>query len=419
MILNNKYISLPLLSILIAGCGGGGGGGGGGSSSPSTSPVINQTNPSTLNSEPYYKYAWHFNQSIDSSFKSNNTIDSSAHVNILTAWNETTGKYTTGSETGQPVKIAIIDDNFNTNHEDLKDSIISKCNFDNFTFSGSTSSINSSSVTTHCNNISNQNVLPVANESSHGTSVANFITATQNSKGLIGSAPDASLIVIKQQYVDDAKTVAAFEYARTMGAKVINCSWSTPVSQGGVSSAVSAKIQELKDDGITIVFASGNDNKDMNADAVIEESELDTVISVGSSNKNNERSSFSNYSPKMDILAPGGGDGVGVLSAFVPNSSTSATNNGLGDIDTLNYSFTQGTSFSAPITTGVIALMISVNPSITPDQIRTSLIETADKIGTGASYTDIGGDGTSSTFDTFRAYGKLNATAAVNRAKTP
>jgi len=391
---NNILIISSL--ILFSGCGGGGGG------STPLSSLIDQSDPSRYDSEPYFKYAWHLTKKVNS-FSNNHNIDPSSHINIATAWVETTGIYKVGTNINQPVKIAVIDDNFNVNHEDLKDKLINQCNFENYI---------SGDVITYCNNISNQDVSPVNGENSHGTAVASFITANQNSKGLIGSAPDASLIAIKQEIVDDIKTIAAFEYAKALGAKVINCSWGTP---NGVSGAVSAKIQELKDDGISIVFASGNDNKDLDSDSIIDDSELSSVISIGSSNISNERSSFSNYSSTMEILAPGGGDGVGVLGAFVTNNQSSSTTYG-ENIDTTSYSFTQGTSFSAPITSGIIALMLSVNPNLTPDQIRTILIETADKIGSG-TYADINGDGTTSTFDTLRAYGKLNAGNAVTQAQ--
>ena len=63
--------------------------------------------------------------------------------------------------------------------------------------------------------------------------------------------------------------------------------------------------------------------------------------------------------------------------------------------------------------------MLSVNPDLTPDDIRTILIETADKIESDNElYVDIAGDGTTSTFNTQRAYGKINAGKAVAKAKS-
>jgi len=61
--------------------------------------------------------------------------------------------------------------------------------------------------------------------------------------------------------------------------------------------------------------------------------------------------------------------------------------------------------------------MLSENPNLTPNEIRTILIETADKIQSGTvTYTDLTTDSTTSTFNTKRAYGKVNAAAAVQAA---
>jgi len=397
-----KYLLLIIFTIFLTACGGGGG-----SSDTTETSFVDTSDPTLFDNEPYTQYAWHFSEK-GNDFSINYNIDPDSHINMIGAWDLSTGVYKVEPLIDQAVKVAIIDDNFNVNHEDFKENIIAQCNFNNYT--GTTSNAD---ISAHCNNILNQDVSPINNESSHGTAVTNFVAAASNSKGLIGAAPDAQIILIKQSLISDTKTTAAFEYAKLMGAKVINCSWGTP---GGPSAAVSAKITELKAEGINIVFAAGNDNVDLDDPSEIDDSELETVIGVGSTNSANDRSSFSNYGSQMDIIAPGGGI-IGVLSAFVPNVDTYAVIYGL-DIDNLNYSFIHGTSFSTPITSGVIALMLGVNPDLTPDEIRTILIETADKINSDTvSYIDLVGDGTNSTFNTQRAYGKINAAKAILRAK--
>lgn len=401
--INKKHFFAVTFAIFLSACGGGGG-----SSVTSLSSLVDTSDPTQFDNEPYTKYAWHFSEK-NNSFSNINNIDPNSHINMIGAWNLSTGSYKVGALKDQAVKVAIIDDNFNINHEDFKDNVIAKCNFNNYF-----GAILSSDVLTYCNQSINQDVSPSTGSSSHGTAVTNFIAGASNSKGLIGAAPDAQVILIKQEFVSDTMTTGAFEYARAMGAKVINCSWGTT---NGPSAAVTSKIAELKAEGINIVFAAGNDNLDLDASSLIDESELESVIGVGSSNSENDRSSFSNYGSAMDIMAPGGGI-IGVLSAFVPNSDSDAVTNGL-NIDNQNYSFTQGTSFSAPITSGVIALMLGVNPDLTPDEIRTILIETADKIKSDTeSYIDIVGDGTTSTFNTQRAYGKINAAKAIIKAKS-
>lgn len=391
-----NIILLSSACAVFTACGGGGGSSSSGGTS-NLSAIVNQSDPTQFDNEPFFKYAWHLT-SKNNNFSNDFNININSHINVKRAWDLTTGVYKVGSLKDQAVKVAVIDDNFDINHEDLKDNVIAYRNFDA--------------------NPDDNNVLPQNGQYSHGTSVTSFIAASANQKGLVGVAPDVKLILIKQEYISDSRTIAAFEYAKSQGAKVINCSWGTA---NGPSQALSDKIQELKNEGINIVFASGNDNKDLDV-ASNDESELDSVIGVGSSNASNERSVYSNYGSKIDVLAPGGdlnSGKPGVLGAFVPNTETNTkdpiTHN--YNIDSNNYSFTQGTSFSAPITSGVIALMLSVNPKLNPDEIRTILIETADKIGSGTNYSDIFNDGTSSTFDRYNAYGKINAYKAVKRAK--
>lgn len=381
-----KKLALGLIPLTFISCGGG------------SSPCTFFSASDEKFDEPYYQFAWHFNENYNT-FKSCFKIDNNSHINIEDAWDITKGVYTVGSNQGQSVKIAVIDDNFDIYHEDLKNSIIASYDIDD----------------------SDSDVSPDNNKESHGTAVASFMTSTINNKGLMGAAPEAKLITIKQFDNNDAKTIAAFEYAKQQGAKVVNCSWGTA---SGPSQIVSAKIQELKDAGITVVFASGNEDKDLDAAGVNDESELDSVIGVGASSFDNDIALYSNYGSEIDIIAPGGERlttrGSGVLGAYVLNDEDNPKTQGISNIDSSKYSFTQGTSFSAPIVSGVIALMISVNPKLTPDEIRTILIETADKInesGSNVTYTDLPNDGTTSTFNNYRAYGKINAYKAVKKAQ--
>ena len=323
-----------------------------------------------IQNEPYYKYAWHFNYNSELAQYFN--IDPNSHINIQEAWNITKGK---------GVKIAVIDSYFDINHEDLKANIINVHSIDN-----------------KDGDVSNK-----TDDPAHGSTVAGFIASPVNGKGLIGAAPEAKLILIQQAYVDDNATIKAFEYAKNSGAQVINCSWGTE----SVSEMVADTIQELKDNGITIIFASGNDGADLDRNSVNDESELPSVIGVGASNELNDIAYYSNYGQDIDLIAPGGDTyELGILGIDDTGQLGSTNQRGLSN----NYAFTQGTSFAAPLTAGVVALMLSVNPSLTPDQIREILIQSADKVGSNANYID--------GFDTYRAHGKLNAAKAVKLAQS-
>ena len=327
---------------------------------------------SQMHAEPYYKYAWHFAYNQD--FGEHYYISPQAHINIEKAWEITRGA---------GVIVAVIDaSNFDWEHEDLRENVIRTYNSDE-----------------NNNHIKNQGE---SDESSHGTTVAGFIASPINGKGLVGAAPRAKLILIKQIDSSDSATIKAFQYAKQHGAKVINCSWGTDNVSQGVSSA----LQDFKDDGITIIFASGNLGANMDY-GINDESELDSVIGIGSSNEYNDIAKYSNYGENIDLLSPGGNiEYLGILGLDDSGAFGSYYQR---DIVNNNYAFANGTSFSAPITAGVVALMLSANQNLNPYQVREILINSADKIGDDANYKD--------GFDKYRAYGKLNAGKAVQMAK--
>ena len=338
---------------------------------------IDESNVSTnfnATNEPYFKYQWHLNSS--NSILKNYRVDENADINILEAWK---------LSRGAGVKVALIDDGLEPTHEDLKDNIIIQYNADNG---------------------SNLIFYP-STHGSHGTICGGFIVAPLNGKGVVGVAPESKLIAIRQNELDDTKTIEAFEYAKNHGAKVISCSWGSY----NISEIMVSELKKMYDAGITVVFASGNDGKSLDIDNINDESEVEWVIGVGASVENNDIGSYSNYGSNIDILAPGGDtwESCGILGV-----DDSGINGGKKQYELVNnnYSFTDGTSFSAPIVAGVIALMYSVNSNITPKDVRDILIKTADKIGieNGASYNNNG-------FDIKRSYGKINASKAVLEAK--
>ena len=130
---------------------------------------------------------------------------------------------------------------------------------------------------------------------------------------------------------------------------------------------------------MTVIAASGNSNT-----SVAYPANNSNVISVGATDQNDYKAPFSNYGSNLTIAAPG----VGIYSTQLNNT----------------YNSSDGTSFASPIVSGVVALMLSINPSMTPAQIKDALITTADKVG-GYNYIN----GRSNEL----GYGRLNAYAAV------
>jgi subtilisin family serine protease len=371
-----KYLahySLVLTILLLNACGGSS------SNSNQTPPADENSSELLAKNEPYYKYSWHIDSKNSILNSKGYAIDANADIHIIEAWKLTEG---------EGVKVAVIDDAFDVNHEDLKDNIYIAYNVDNNT-----------------NDVSNK--YPINNEygTSHGNTCAGFIVAPINGKGIVGTAPKSKLIAIKLEGETDSIVIKAFEYAKNQGAQVISCSWGTE----NMSDSIDAELKSLYDANITVLFASGNDGKNLDDAGIRDESESKWVLGVSASGENNDVTSYSNYGKELDILAPGGDhlDSIGVLG--IDDSGERGSHNQHGMVSE-DYAFTSGTSFSSPIAAGVVALMYSINPNITPIQVRDILIHNSDKIGgNDAAYID--------GFDEKRAYGKINALKAVNAAK--
>lgn len=294
--------------------------------------------------EPHYQKQWHLIKN-DTIYQQNG-IDDNAHIhagNILKTYS------------GKGVKIAIIDDGLDTSHEDLENAIVSTYDI-----------VSKSSNVEHLNS-SNQ----------HGTAVTGIIGARANEKGILGIAYNSEIIFLKhKEDMSDSETIELFEKAEGFGADIISNSWGTY----DVSPAVKDTIQDLaingrNNKGIIIVFAVGNDNQDMGND----ESAIPEVIAVGSTDTDNTRAWYSNYGENLDVLAPGG-NGVGITTLDPMGID------GLSILDD-NYLFYDdsnsfiATSASASIVSGVIALMLEKNPSLTRIQIEDILENSSDKIG--------------------------------------
>ncbi|MEO8484950.1 MAG: S8 family peptidase [Betaproteobacteria bacterium] len=151
-------------------------------------------------------------------------------------------------------------------------------------------------------------------------------------------------------------------------ARVINLSIG---GKGECEAFEQAAYDEAASRGALVVISAGNEND--NADLYSPASCLG-VATVVATDPYGYRASYSNYSQYADIAAPGGDkdrytDQDGVLST-VDNSSSDPS----GDYV---FDFYQGTSMAAPHVTGVGALMLSVNPSLSPAQMKGIMADTS------------------------------------------
>lgn len=184
----------------------------------------------------------------------------------------------------------------------------------------------------------------------HGTHVASTTGGTA-----YGVAKGVSLVAVKVLNCQGSGTYAGViegidwvTSQHTSGAAVANMSLGGSFSQA-VNDAVTASIA----DGVTYALAAGNSNANACNSSP---SSTPNAITVGATQDNDARASFSNYGSCLDIFAPG----VNITAAW--NSSDSATNT------------ISGTSMASPHTAGVAALIKAANPSYTPQQVRDKMV---------------------------------------------
>ncbi len=271
-------------------------------------------------------------------------------IEAYDAWDVTMGS--------SDIKVAVLDSGIDLDHEDLIGQVVAQADV-----------------------VDNDGI--AQDDNGHGTHVCGIIAAVaDNGLGGAGVAPGVKLIVVDifQETAGgwEATTtdnIEAIDFAIEQGADVINMSFGgngdDELFEEAINGAVAA--------GAVCISAAGNNN---NADAYYP-SDYEACISVISTTSEDTRSSFSNYGSAKDISAPG--------------SSIKATYFDGG------YKTYSGTSMAAPVISGVAALMLSVNPSLTIEQIKQMLYGTAVDLGTEGK-------------DDYFANGRVDASAAVAEA---
>lgn len=204
----------------------------------------------------------------------------------------------------------------------------------------------------------------------HGTHVAGTIAALRNDFGTTGVAPDAKIMPLKvlnrRGIANSDRTIAqAIRYAVTQGATVINMSLGGHPGSG-VTRDLGDALRFARASGVSVVVAAGNERQSLGAlkpgDPAWVAAMRNQAIVVGSIDS--EQTLFADSNPAgrkpLDfVVAPG----VSIRST-IP----------YGD-----YAIYDGTSMATPHVAGVIALMRSANPNLTPDQIEAFLTTTANR----------------------------------------
>ncbi|MDQ6598896.1 peptidase S8 [Bacillus salipaludis] len=196
----------------------------------------------------------------------------------------------------------------------------------------------------------------IMDDNGHGTHVSGIIAASANNGySMAGISPSAKILPVKvldSSGSGDTEQIAlGILYAADHGAKVINLSLGGPYSR-----TIEYALQYANKKNITVVAASGNDG----FEEVSYPASSKYVIAVGSTNRLNVVSDFSNYGEGLDLVAPGSD-----IPSLVPNG---------------NVTYASGTSMAAPHVSAVASLLLSQQPNLTPSEIQYLLTKTANDI---------------------------------------
>ncbi len=227
----------------------------------------------------------------------------------------------------------------------------------------------------------------------HGTAVAGCVSATiDNGIGVVGIAPDASVrsgkifneifflfLCLPFLESQDSWTVEGITWSADSGARVTNSSW----GGGSPSAAISSAFAATREAGVIHFAAAGNDG----TGSLGYPASLSTVNAVSALASSGQLASFSTFGPGTFLAAPGAG--------ILTTDRTGGDGYSSGPVTTID-----GTSFASPYAAGVAALVLSADPSLTPDEVEAILSQTA---------VDRGAPG----YDPQYGWGFVNARAAV------
>jgi len=216
---------------------------------------------------------------------------------------------------------------------------------------------------------------------SHGTYVAGCAAAEGNDGfGVVGVGWDLSYRPVRVSENGSSSTLAILIDGATTsveaGDRVANVSFS-----GVDAPAIRDAATSIKQMGGLLVWSAGNDGRFLSGDR-----DADDLIVAGATDINDNLAGFSARGTFVDVVAPG-------ADVF-----TSSPNNSFRSVS--------GTSFSAPLTAGLLGLIFASDPGLTPDEAELILKQGVD---------DLGADGIDNTF----GYGRINVAGSMAFATPP
>ncbi len=321
-----------------------------------------------MNQQPGVEYA-EFNSiySVDVVPNDPNYYAQWAHpkINSPAAWDVSTGSTS--------IVIAVIDTGIDLNHPDLASKLVQGHDYWDYDTTPN-------------------------DENGHGTHVAGIAAAlTNNSVGVAGMSWGAKIMPVRALNAEGSgfnyDIISAIEFAKNNGADIINMSLGGPTYSQAMQDMVTAAHAA----GAMVIAAMGNEST--NAPAY--PAAYSNVMAVSATDQGDGLSYYSNYGSHVDIAAPGGEmsnyhDTGGILSTM-PTYNVYLTTS---YYYYKNYDYMQGTSQASPYVAGLAALVWSLAPGFTNDQVQAVIQNTAVDLGTGG-------------WDTSFGWGRINASAAL------
>ena len=227
-------------------------------------------------------------------------------------------------------------------------------------------------------------------DNGHGTHVAGIIASHDTTYK--GVAPDASLMAAKVLASNGmgftSNVITAINWCVTNGADVINLSLggstlytsTCDLNSNGTINLEAQAVNNAVNQGVVVAAASGNNGVD---NGIVSPACASKAIAVGAIDQLDHRTAFSNEGTNLAVVAPG----VAITSLRSPS-------NGGGFIAL------SGTSMATPHVVGLTALLLEKNPNLTPQQVRTTIQNTALDLGTPG-------------FDTIYGNGRIRANNAI------
>lgn len=321
-----------------------------------------------------------------------------AGVNIEAAWKLTKGK---------GITIAIVDDGVDMAHPEFAGRIV-----------------HPRDVTRNSDDAN-----PVEKDDNHGTACAGVACAAGLPDGASGTAPESFLMPIRlRSGLGSMAECNAFVWAADHGADVISCSWGpTDGNWWDPNHAQHKLVAALPDStrlameyamtkgrggkGCVILFAAGNGNESTNNDGYASNP---GVITVAASNDTGKRSVYSDFGHNVWITFPSGD------YSYKPFKHPSPISDGIRTADrskSIGYSpenyvnSFNGTSSACPGMAGVVALMLAVNPNLTPADVKNLVKISTQKIDEADGEYDENGH------SIYYGWGRIDAGLAVANAK--